>query len=136
MLFKEASRIINQMYSWIVDKLSDNTVDNESVPLPDDVYDIYYYFKVLEKDKKLNGLIIENFNYPDSFFITIPKIHYKIKIDKCRKNNKICTSLYLNNKLVKPSYLGYEDGYREHLTYNSLKQEVMYIYRFMHGEDI
>ena len=114
------TKFVSKVYQWILQKISsDDVILNDNDKLPQNFYDIYYHFKVLEKEGRLYGTIVENFNYPDSFTLTIPNTSYEIKITN--KDNKVFTSVYVDGT-IQSHYL-----VSEHETYASLEEEVYII---------
>ncbi len=116
-IIKKASRLIYDYYHWIVVKIvgDDVTVDHNCNILPENLYDIYYHFKILENENKISCMQMGKFDYPSSFMMTIPNTDYKIKIFKM--NYKTYTALYHNNTFVDTTQM-------EHSTYDSLESEI------------
>jgi len=121
------TNFFSKIYQWIISKISndDDDIFNDNDFLPENFYDVYYHFKVLEKEGKLHGTKVGNFNYPDSFILTIPNTGYEIKIIK--KDNSVFTNTYFDGKLTELSYLTYSNTVKAHLTYSSLDDAVYMI---------
>ena len=117
----DASTFVSKVYIWIISAFkNDDIIVNNS--LPTNCYDIYYHFKILEKNGNLYGLTVEKFNYPDSFYLTVPGTSYKIRISKT--DNDVFTSIYFDEQLSDFIYLGYVNGYLKHSTIASLNNEI------------
>lgn len=116
-IIKWASKLIYNCYHWIIVKIvgDDIIVDHNCNILPENLYDIYYHFKILENEDKINGIQIGKFEYPSSFTMIILNTDYKIKIFKM--NYKTYTILYNNNISINTTQM-------EHPTYGSLENEI------------
>lgn len=116
----EASNLFSWIYSWIVEKIMGNNVviDEHHNSFPENFYDIYYHFKVLEKDYRLGYIVIGKFDYPDSFMISMPETNYKMKINKI--DNQIYSCVYFNDELIR----SYREFTKRHNNYQSLESEV------------
>lgn len=119
----EASNFVSKVYNWVISIFrNDDIIANNNNDLPPYFYDIYYHFKFLEKNRNLHGITVEKFNYPDSFYLTVPDTSYKIKISKIDDN--VFTSIYFDGQLSDFIYLGYVNGYLKHSSIASLENEI------------
>ena len=113
-ILKNIKKFLSKISNWII-SLFNSSSDNDTLLSPY-MYDIYYHFKILEKDGKLNGLIVHSL-YIDFFDIRIQNTEYLIRIYK--HDDDICTDLYYRNNII-----GYNEFHKEHKTYKSLENEI------------
>ncbi len=110
-------KIFTEIYNWIKDKIfsEDVTIENSDM-FHENMYDVYYHFKLAEKDCRLGYITLSDFNYPDSFTIELPKTCYKIRVFK--KGNMIYSSVYYNGQIIN-TYNEYTYNSLEHLVHNT-----------------
>ena len=90
------------------------------------LYDIYYYIFVLIKEEKLQGVVLSQFKYPNSFLINITNTPYSIIVLSCsdKINYNVYTAIKENDTVVKIDQLGYKDLYKEQNNNNSIIKEI------------
>lgn len=93
------------------------------------MYDIYYYFMIKQMEGKLKQFILNNFEYPHSFTISVRDTLYSIKIILIKEilSYNIYTAILHKNDIIKVSSYGYSDQYKKHTSYNSIFDELFKI---------
>lgn len=88
------------------------------------LYDFYYWL-LIKKGKSqtlLTRYEIQPFNYPNDFEICHPSLIIKFSVDNTK--NAIMSQVIINDKLIQKPLDDYNDGIKEHTTYNSLKNDI------------
>ena len=111
-ILKNIKKFLSKISNWII-SLFNSSSDNDTLLSPY-MYDIYYHFKILEKDGKLNGLIVHSL-YIDFFDIRIQNTEYLIRIYD------------ISGSLIRESTLFHQ---KEHIGTIEIKQGI-YIYQIL-----
>jgi hypothetical protein len=115
LVITRVSRFFKNIWEWIKSLFCGEP--DEGYLLPSHMYDIYYHFKILEKDGKLENMVVGKLesNY---FHVQIKDTYYYIKIYK--ENDTIYTDLYYKQLILEP-----DEYHKKHTRYGSLEFEVL-----------
>jgi len=131
--FDNVSDFIDKMKLEIVDKINESEIPFQIIHTRtlrqsiENLYDIYYQFLINKNEKKLNHFTVGPFNYPNEFTIHINDSNYSIKVTKTTDKILITYLYYIDNILQIP-FLGYENKFKMHDSYESLMDDLSDIY--------
>lgn len=95
----------------------DNNLSTNLAPMiiTNSLYDMYYCLSLLITDKKIEGIVLGPFHYPDSFNIYICDTKFFVEVKSCiiKDNYYIYTSVMTKDEAVKIPDLGYINLYKE-----------------------
>lgn len=97
------------------------------------LYDMYYCLSLLITNKKIEGITLGPFQYPNSFYIYIDDTDYYIEVQSYVKDNNyyIYTAIMTDEEAIKIPELGYRNLYKEQSNNESFIEDVILTKEFL-----
>lgn len=126
-IYEFLNSIVGTIESFIYG-YQDADTQNIQINFANSLYDIYYYLSLLVNEKKLNGITLGPFKYPNSFNILINDTNFFIEVNSAKIDNQynLYTAIMTQDEVVKIPDLGYRDLYKEQLNNETIINDIIY----------